>query len=104
MSDRNERPSSTLDTLEHRIETARRRHQPEGPTQGRSALGAAFRLSTELIAAVVVGGGLGYILDAWLETGPAFLLIFFALGVAAGFFNVLRAAREMNEQNAPRSD
>jgi ATP synthase protein I len=86
---------SDLDKLGHKIDAARKDIAPEGPAPQASGLGIAFRLATELVAAVVVGVGIGWLLDAWLKTGPAFLLIFFALGVAAGFFNVIRAAREM---------
>lgn len=51
----------------------------------------AMRISTELVAAVVIGGALGYGLDRWLGTWPWFSLFFFFLGVAAGFLNVYRA-------------
>jgi ATP synthase protein I len=61
-----------------------------------SALGKAFRLSTELVAGVFVGGALGWGLDYWLGTRPGFLLVFLLLGIAAGFLNVIRAAREMS--------
>lgn len=95
MSDNNRDPArSDLDRLGQRIDAARKDNEPESPTQA-SGLGIAFRLATELVAAVIVGGGLGLLLDAWLETGPLFLLIFFVVGVAAGFINVVRAAREM---------
>jgi len=58
--------------------------------------GWVFRLSIELVAGLVVGGGIGWFLDRWLGTRPAMLLIFFALGAAAGMLNVIRAAKEMN--------
>jgi len=58
--------------------------------------GWVFRLSVELVAGLVVGGGIGWFLDRWLDTKPAMLLIFFALGAAAGMLNVIRAAKEMN--------
>ena len=58
--------------------------------------GWVFRLSVELVAGLVVGGGIGWLLDRWLGTRPAMLLIFFALGAAAGMLNVIRAAKQMN--------
>ena len=57
-----------------------------------SALGRAMRTSTELIGGVVVGSGIGYLLDRWLNTFPAFFIVFFLLGFAAGMLNVMRAA------------
>jgi ATP synthase protein I len=70
--------------------------------------GIAFRFATELVAALVVGGGLGWGID-WLlghfgfHTRPAFLILFFVLGAAAGIRNVMRAATEINAEIASRS-
>ena len=50
----------------------------------------AIRISTELIVAVAVGGGLGFLIDSWLETKPWFLLVFLLLGNAAGLWNIYR--------------
>ena len=67
--------------------------------------GIAFRFATELVAALVVGGGLGWGID-WLcghfgfHTRPAFLIVFFVLGAAAGIRNVMRAAHEINAEIA----
>jgi ATP synthase protein I len=60
-----------------------------------SALGKAFRLSTELVAGVFVGGFLGWLLDRWLKTLPLFLVVFLLLGIAAGLMNAVREARKM---------
>jgi ATP synthase protein I len=57
------------------------------PDDGKSK---AIRISTELIVAVTVGGGIGLLLDNWLETKPWFLLVFLLLGNAAGLWNVFR--------------
>lgn len=66
--------------------------------QRSSAIGKAFQLSTELVAGVFVGGGFGWVLDWWLGTKPLFFLVFLLLGIAAGFLNVIRAARGMSEK------
>ena len=60
------------------------------------AMGLAFRVGIELAAGLVVGGGLGWLLDRWWGTGPAMLILFFFLGAVAGMFNVFRATRNMN--------
>jgi ATP synthase protein I len=60
-----------------------------------SKLGLAFRLVTELVAAVIVGGGIGWALDRVLGTSPLLLIVMFLCGVAAGFMNVVRTARQI---------
>ena len=57
--------------------------------------GNAFRLGTELVAAVAVGTIIGFILDNWFGTKPLFILIFFFVGFAAGILNVVRTAKDM---------
>ena len=59
--------------------------------------GNAFRLGTELVAAVAVGTIIGFILDNWFDTKPLFILIFFFVGFAAGILNVVRTAKEMQK-------
>jgi ATP synthase protein I len=65
-----------------------------GPRQGvdASAMARGFRLSTELVAGVLVGAGLGWLLDRWLGISPWGLIVFLMLGFAAGVLNVMRAA------------
>ena len=58
-------------------------------------LGNAFKLGTELIAAVIVGTIIGFILDNWFGTKPILIIVFFFFGAAAGIVNVVRAARRM---------
>jgi ATP synthase protein I len=62
-----------------------------------SALGKAFKISTELVAGVFVGGFIGWALDRALGTN-FLIVIFLLLGIAAGFLNVIRAARGMGEK------
>ena len=64
-----------------------------------SFMGSAFKLGTELVAAVVVGTIIGFILDSWFDTKPWFIIIFFFLGTAAGILNVIRAANRMQKEN-----
>ena len=62
-----------------------------------SFMGSAFKLGTELVAAVVVGTIIGFILDSWFDTKPWFMIIFFFLGAAAGMLNVVKAANRMQK-------
>ena len=57
-----------------------------------SALARGFRLSTELVAGVLVGAFIGWALDKWLGITPWGMIVFLLLGFAAGVINVMRAA------------
>jgi ATP synthase protein I len=57
-----------------------------------SALARGFRLSTELVAGVLVGAFIGWALDKWLGTSPWGMMVFLLLGFAAGVVNVVRVA------------
>ena len=52
--------------------------------------GLAFKIGTELVVAVIVGGVIGYFLDSWLGTKPWLLILFMLLGNAAGLWNIFR--------------
>ena len=62
-------------------------------------MGSAFRLGTELVAAVMVGTIIGFILDNWFDTKPWFIITFFFIGVIAGILNVIRVANKMKEKD-----
>ena len=64
-----------------------------------SLLGVAFKMSTELVAAVLVGSIIGFIFDSWFGTKPWLIIIFFFLGAAAGMLNVIRAANRMQKED-----
>src|ERR1700733_6362780 len=72
------------------------RRTSESPEADRSATASGyakgFRLSSELVAGVVVGAGLGWLIDRWVGTSPWGLMIFLLLGFAAGVLNVMRSA------------
>lgn len=87
-----------LDKLSNALETQRQGARIErkeadipGGETGR-ALSLGFRVLSEFVAGVVVGGLIGWQLDRWLSTTPAFLIVFLTLGTAAGFWNVYRIA------------
>ena len=62
-----------------------------------SFMGNAFKLGTELVAAVAVGTIIGFILDSWFDTKPWLIIAFFFLGAAAGILNVIKAANKMQK-------
>ena len=57
-----------------------------------SGYAKGFRLSSELVAGVVVGAGIGWLIDHWLGVSPWGLIVFLLLGFAAGVLNVMRSA------------
>ena len=63
-----------------------------------SYMGNAFKLGTELVAAVAVGTIIGFILDSWFDTKPWLIIMFFFLGAAAGILNVIRTANQLQKE------
>ena len=57
-----------------------------------------FKISTELVSALVVGVGIGLIVDNYLGTRPFGLIIFFIFGAFAGFLNIYRVMRRIEKQ------
>ena len=64
-----------------------------------SFMGSAFKLGTELVAAVAVGTIIGFILDGWFDTKPWLIIIFFFLGAAAGMSNIFKTAKKIQEKD-----
>ena len=87
-----------LKELKDRIETAKSLNTPNTKKNKESGAGFGFKISTEIIAALVVGVGIGLIVDKYLGTKPFGLIIFFIFGALAGFFNVYRVMRRIEKQ------
>ena len=69
-----------LKTISTRLEIAKKnikKNEIETKSSNAASLGKALKISTELVAAVVVGSTLGYILDNWFDTKPLFTICFF---------------------------
>ena len=93
--------SARLGRLDDRLSASRkdrqtRTDQSDGRTgtasANASAMARGFRLSSELIAGVLVGAVIGWGFDRLLSTSPWGLIVFFLLGFVAGVINVIRAA------------
>jgi len=77
-----------LDAADHEADLVDIAHATESAVPGNSNMTSdAMRLAIDLVAAVAIGGAVGYFADRWLGTKPWFLLIFLILGVVAGFRN-----------------
>ncbi len=85
-----------LSELDDRLDEAQERGTGVKNEAGRGkAMGYGLRIATDIIAAVVVGGGIGWFLDRWLDSGPLLLMVFIVLGIVAGIRNVIRTYRLM---------
>jgi len=76
----------------------------QGPAADASAIARGFRLSAELVAGVLVGAGIGWLLDRWLGSSPLGMIVFLLLGFAAGVLNVMRAAGVVRPNTLDPSD
>ena len=96
--DDDEALKARLDKLAGDLKSVRRKPPAQAPlSPGDRSTGAAWsmamRLGSEFIAAILVGTAIGWGLDRLLHTKPAFLIIFFLVGVVAGVWGIIRAAR-----------
>ena len=62
-----------------------------------TSFGKAMKISTELVASVVVGTTIGFLLDNWFDTKPLLIICFFFIGVVAGMSNVFKLAKKIFE-------
>ena len=89
-----------LKEISTRLEIAKKKikkKQMKNNGSNAASLGTALKISTELVAAVVVGTTLGFILDNWFDTRPWLTISFFFMGVAAGILNVIKSAKNMQK-------
>ena len=88
------------DSLKTRLEIAKSKISSKDIYKDKdppTSIGAAFKLSTELVAAVGIGTIIGFILDKTFGSTPWLIIIFFFLGVTAGIVNVFRSAKNMQK-------
>jgi ATP synthase protein I len=91
-----------LDDLGRRIDAAREHTQstevkPVKEPSGR--LNVVYRVSTEFVAAVFIGIGLGLGFDYVTGWKPAGILLGSFLGIGAAFYTVIRTMRQLNAEN-----
>jgi ATP synthase protein I len=90
--------------LEARLRAARERQgegrnvAEESALPAESGAGIGYRVSVELFAGMLFGGGIGWLLDRWLGTRPWLLVGLFILGAGAGLLNSYRAAMTAGEK------
>lgn len=100
-------PEKNLRELGERLDEAQRKRAVRTSRPPPTQMGIAFRFATELVAALLVGGAMGWGID-WafgyfgIRTKPAFLIVMVVLGAVAGIRNVMRAATEINAEIASK--
>ena len=87
-----------LKEISTRLKIAKKKTEKNIKGSNAASLGKALKISTELVAAVVVGSTIGFLLDSWFDTKPLFTICFFFIGVAAGISNVFKSAKKMNKK------
>jgi ATP synthase protein I len=105
--------SARLGSLDHRlskIQDSRKIRTDQPGSEGgdglarASAMALGFRLSSELIAGVIVGALLGWGFDHLLSTSPWGLIVFVLLGFVAGVVNVVRSAGVAPDRTGRKTD
>ena len=87
-----------LDDLGRRIDAVREQHPEAKPAQSSGRLNVVYRLSSEFVAAVFVGLALGWGFDKLTGWKPVGIIGFSLLGIAAAFYVVVRAMRDLNAE------
>lgn len=93
------------DDFDARLRALKERTGAKGEAEGGkgddgSGLGTGLKVAVDLLAGVVVGVGIGYLVDRWLGTAPWFLVAMLFVGFAAGLLNVYRTAQELERRAA----
>ena len=87
-----------IENLKKEIDHLQQNKENKSKSKQNSGASFGFKISTEIVAALVVGVGIGLIVDNYFGTRPFGLIIFFILGAFAGFLNVYRVMRRIEKQ------
>ncbi len=89
-------PDDRLSDLEariNRLKDEQSRRRGSGAARPVSGYGMAFAVTADLVGGLIGGGGVGWLVDRWLQSSPAGLITCFFLGAAAGMWNAYRTVR-----------
>ena len=86
-------------------ETERAQKRPPPQASGfAKAISAGLTVLSEFVGAVIVGAGIGWLVDYWTGAKPWGLVVFLGLGAAAGFWNVYRVALRQTTDDAEKDE
>ena len=88
-----------IQNLKDRIDNYEKKKANKFNIKKNNGANFGFKISTEIVSALVVGVGIGLIVDNYFGTKPFGLIIFFILGAFAGFLNVYRVMRRIEKQH-----
>ena len=91
--------NKNLENLKKKIDNLEAKKKENKIKKNQTGAGFGFKISTEIIAALVVGVGIGLIVDNYFNTKPFGLIIFFIFGAFAGFLNVYRVIRRIEKRD-----
>ncbi len=97
MTENDDLPS--LEALGEKVQQVRQKtDKPKpDPKAPRAMMGQAMRIAIDQVSAILVGFGIGYVLDEVLGTRPILMIVFILFGFAAGIQNVYRNAMRMGQ-------
>ena len=87
-----------LENLKKEIQHYEKNKSDSAQNTKKSGVSFGFKISTEIVAALIVGVGIGLIVDNYFGTKPFGLITFFILGAFAGFLNVYRVMRHIEKK------
>ena len=91
-------PKKKIENLKKKINHLQHYNESKSVPKKNSGFGFGFKISTEIVAALIVGVGIGLLVDNYFNTKPFGLIIFFILGAFAGFLNIYRVMRRIEKQ------
>jgi len=101
----NDPNAKAFDDFSDRLAKASHDHAPVKVEQSQGqAMSLGIKLASELVAALIVGGALGYGADLIFDTSPLFLLVGLALGLGAAFLSVLRMMKTLSKEQQSHTE
>ena len=91
--------NNKIENLKNKIkEIEKSQNKSKNNLKNKSGLSFGLRIGVEIVAAIIVGTAIGILVDKYLNIKPFGLIIFFILGALAGFLNVYRVMRRVENQ------
>ena len=87
-----------LEDLKQKLDKLQSSKKDQNHKHKKVGAGFGFKISTEIIAALIIGVCIGLLVDNYFNTKPFGLIIFFILGALAGFLNVYRVMRRIERE------